>query len=63
VRSASPDTLMVADGFSCRTQVEQSGELKGADAGRRPVHVAQLIATALRRVQGEAGSARTTKGH
>ncbi len=47
VRSASEDTLMVADGFSCRTQVEQSGELKGSGAGRRPVHVAQLLATAL----------------
>ena len=34
VRSASEDTLMIADGFSCRTQVEQSGELKGQ--GRRP---------------------------
>jgi Fe-S oxidoreductase len=54
VRSASEDTLMVADGFSCRTQVEQSGELKGSAHGRRPVHVAQLIATALRRAQGDA---------
>jgi Fe-S oxidoreductase len=63
VRSASEDTLMVADGFSCRTQVEQSGELKGSDARRRPVHLAQLIAAALRRVQQGPGSARTTKGH
>jgi Fe-S oxidoreductase len=51
VRSASEDTLMVADGFSCRTQVEQSGELKGQNDGRRPVHVAQLIAAALRRAE------------
>jgi FAD/FMN-containing dehydrogenase/Fe-S oxidoreductase len=48
VRSASEDTLMIADGFSCRTQVEQSGELAGADRGRRPVHLAQVLATALR---------------
>ena len=38
----------MADGFSCRTQIEQSGELPGQDDGRRPVHVAQLLATALR---------------
>jgi Fe-S oxidoreductase len=62
VRSASEDTLMVADGFSCRTQVEQSGELKGQGHGRRPVHVAQLLATALRRTQRDAGHS-TTKGH
>jgi FAD/FMN-containing dehydrogenase/Fe-S oxidoreductase len=47
VRSASEETLLVADGFSCRTQVEQSGELKGQDSGRRPVHLAQVLATAL----------------
>src|SRR4051794_3133039 len=48
VRGASEGTLMIADGFSCRTQVEQSGELKGSDRGRRPVHLAQVLATALR---------------
>jgi Fe-S oxidoreductase len=29
IREASPGTLVVADGFSCRTQVEQSGALDG----------------------------------
>ena len=48
VRAASDETLMIADGFSCRTQVEQSGELAGADRGRRPVHLVQVLATALR---------------
>jgi FAD/FMN-containing dehydrogenase/Fe-S oxidoreductase len=63
VRSASEDTLMVADGFSCRTQVEQSGELKGADKGRRPVHLAQLLATALRQQRETAAQQSTTRGN
>jgi Fe-S oxidoreductase len=37
VREASSDTLLVADGFSCRTQVEQ------AHVGRRALHVAQVL--------------------
>jgi Fe-S oxidoreductase len=37
VRNAVPDTLIVADGFSCREQIEQG-------TGRRPVHLAQLLA-------------------
>jgi hypothetical protein len=45
LRAADDDTLVVADGFSCRTQVEQSGVLAG---GQRPVHLAQILATALR---------------
>jgi len=40
VRSAAPDTLVVADGFSCRQQVEQA-------TGHRPLHLAQLIRLAL----------------
>jgi Fe-S oxidoreductase len=36
VREASPETVIVADGFSCRTQIEQGTE-------RRAVHLAQLI--------------------
>jgi Fe-S oxidoreductase len=58
VRSASEDTLMIADGFSCRTQVEQSGELKGQADGRRPVHVAQVLAAALRGYTPSAPTAR-----
>jgi Fe-S oxidoreductase len=36
VREAGPDTLLVADGFSCRTQIEQLG-------GRRALHLAQVL--------------------
>ncbi|HLI24220.1 MAG TPA: hypothetical protein VKU91_04640, partial [Acidimicrobiales bacterium] len=34
---AGPDTVVVADGFSCKTQIEQSG------AGRRPLHLGELM--------------------
>jgi len=37
IRDAATDTLLVADGFSCRTQIEQSG------IGRRALHVAQVL--------------------
>jgi Fe-S oxidoreductase len=37
VREASPETLVVADGFSCRSQIEQG------DTGRRGMHVAEVI--------------------
>ena len=40
VRAAAPDTTILADGFSCRTQIEQSTD-------RRAVHLAQLLATGL----------------
>lgn len=43
VRAAGPDTLVLADGFSCRTQIEQSG------TGRRAVHLAEALAQADRR--------------
>lgn len=38
VRDADADTLLVADGFSCKTQVEQAG------TGRRPLHLGEVIA-------------------
>ena len=41
VRDAAPDTLIVADGFSCREQVRQ-------ETGRETVHLAQLLRDALR---------------
>jgi len=41
VRQASPDTLIVADGFSCREQIAQG-------TGRRAVHLADALALALR---------------
>jgi Fe-S oxidoreductase/FAD/FMN-containing dehydrogenase len=42
VRAADPSTAIVADGFSCRTQITH-----GSD--RRPLHLAQLLAAALPR--------------
>jgi FAD/FMN-containing dehydrogenase/Fe-S oxidoreductase len=36
VREASEDTLIVADGFSCRTQIRQQ-------TGREPLHLAQVL--------------------
>jgi Fe-S oxidoreductase len=36
VRAQPPDTLVVADGFSCRTQIEQL-------TGRRPLHTAEVL--------------------
>ena len=41
VRAAAPDTLIVADGFSCREQVAQS-------TGRRAYHLAEVMQLALR---------------
>ena len=37
VREASPETLIVADGFSCRSQIEQ------CDTGRDGMHIAEVI--------------------
>jgi Fe-S oxidoreductase len=37
VREAAPDTIVVADGFSCRTQIEQGR------TGRRALHVAEVV--------------------
>ncbi|MFG2357077.1 FAD-binding and (Fe-S)-binding domain-containing protein [Streptomyces sp. NPDC048521] len=41
VRGAAPDSLVLADGFSCRTQIEQGG------TGRRALHLAEVLALAL----------------
>ena len=40
VRAAAGDTLIVADGFSCRTQIQQ-------ETDRTPQHLAQVLAAAL----------------
>lgn len=40
VREASDDTVILADGFSCRTQVEQL-------AGRKGRHLAEVLAEGL----------------
>ncbi len=44
VRDADTETVVVADGFSCKTQIEQGG------TGRRALHLSQLLA--LAREQG-----------
>jgi FAD/FMN-containing dehydrogenase/Fe-S oxidoreductase len=49
VREAAPETLIVADGFSCRSQIEQ------LRAGRQALHVAQVLS--LAREHGPAGPA------
>ncbi|GAA2782311.1 FAD-binding and (Fe-S)-binding domain-containing protein [Streptomyces rameus] len=41
VRGAAPGSLVLADGFSCRTQIEQGG------TGRRALHLAEVLALAL----------------
>jgi Fe-S oxidoreductase len=40
VRSAPPDCLIIADGFSCREQISQC-------TGRRALHLAEAIQMAL----------------
>ena len=42
VRAAGAKTAILADGFSCRTQIEQG------DTGREAVHLAELLAAGLR---------------
>ncbi|WP_084718924.1 FAD-binding and (Fe-S)-binding domain-containing protein [Streptacidiphilus carbonis] len=41
VRGTAPDALVLADGFSCRTQIEQGG------TGRSALHLAEALALAL----------------
>lgn len=41
VRKAAPDSLVLADGFSCRTQIEQG------DTGRRALHLAEALVLGL----------------
>ncbi|HET6864591.1 MAG TPA: FAD-linked oxidase C-terminal domain-containing protein [Solirubrobacteraceae bacterium] len=43
VRAADPDTVLVADGFSCRTQIE-------AGTGRRALHTAEALALGLQAI-------------
>ena len=42
VRKASPETLIVSDGFSCREQIRQT-------TGRQAIHLAEAIRLALLR--------------
>ncbi|WP_408995277.1 FAD-binding and (Fe-S)-binding domain-containing protein [Streptomyces caniscabiei] len=48
VRDATDATLVLADGFSCRTQLEHL-------AGRRGAHLAEVLAEALERAEGADG--------
>jgi len=48
VRQASSETLIVADGFSCQEQIQQS-------TGRRAIHLADAMQLALRREKERAG--------
>jgi Fe-S oxidoreductase len=41
VREADGDTMVIADGFSCRTQIEQG-------TGRRALHLAEVLRRGLR---------------
>jgi hypothetical protein len=41
VREAPPETIVIANGFSCKTQIEQAG------TGRRALHVGQMMKMAL----------------
>src|SRR5262249_37595486 len=42
VRQASPETLIIADGFSCIQQIEQL-------TGRKALHIAEVLQMAIRR--------------
>ncbi|WP_051761721.1 FAD-binding and (Fe-S)-binding domain-containing protein [Microbispora rosea] len=42
IRAADPRTVVLADGFSCRTQIEQAG------VGRQAIHLAELLAAGVR---------------
>jgi len=42
VRAADPDTVVLADGFSCRTQIHDLDS-----GGREGVHLAELLAALL----------------
>jgi Fe-S oxidoreductase len=43
VRAAASDTILAADGFSCRHQIRD-------DSGREARHVARVLAEAMRAV-------------
>ncbi|MBW3665336.1 MAG: FAD-binding protein [Actinobacteria bacterium] len=47
VREADDDTLIITDGFSCSTQIDQLQQLNGGP-GRRALHLAEVIQLARR---------------
>ena len=44
VRAAGPDTLIVADGTSCRHQI---ADLSRGEQAREPIHVVRVLERAL----------------
>ncbi|WFU68076.1 FAD-binding and (Fe-S)-binding domain-containing protein [Bradyrhizobium brasilense] len=54
VRSADPDTLIVADGTSCRHQIKDG-------SGRTPLHVANVLAMSLKRAKSQSDQSLPTK--
>jgi Fe-S oxidoreductase len=56
VRAAAGDTLVVTDGFSCRTQI-------GQGTGRSALHLAQVLALALDQGGGPASGAAARDPH
>ena len=54
LRAADERTLVIANGFSCREQVEQA-------TGERPLHLAQVLAMALRDRSSSAGGPSGTR--
>jgi FAD/FMN-containing dehydrogenase/Fe-S oxidoreductase len=54
VRTASPETTIVADGFSCRERIEQA-------TGRTALHLADVFAGAIARGPGSASAGSTTE--
>ncbi|MGY3587806.1 FAD/FMN-containing dehydrogenase/Fe-S oxidoreductase [Bradyrhizobium sp. USDA 4341] len=54
VRSADPDTLVVADGTSCRHQIKDG-------SGRTPLHVASVLAISLKRAKSHSDTLLPTK--
>jgi FAD/FMN-containing dehydrogenase/Fe-S oxidoreductase len=55
VRTATVETLVVTDGFSCRTQIEQT-------TGRGALHVAEVLQWALRGDAGPGGASTESRG-
>src|SRR5690606_23301413 len=55
VRASEPGTELLADGFSCRTQLDQL-------AGRRARHLAEVIAEGLEGLEGRVLDAQGPKG-
>jgi FAD/FMN-containing dehydrogenase/Fe-S oxidoreductase len=56
VRDADPDTLVVANGFSCKTQIADAG------TGRRALHTAQVMAMAREHAGSGPGERQSSDG-